>query len=139
VTERTQDATMRDALAGARTIAVLGLKDGEGEDSWRVSRYMQQHGYRVVPVNPKLPAALGEKAFPALAQVPVPIDLVDVFRASTHVAAHVDEILALAPRPRCVWLQLGVRDDVSARRLEAAGITVIQDRCIMVEHRRLLG
>jgi len=130
---------MRDALAGARTIAVLGLKDGEGEDSWRVSRYMQQHGYRVVPVNPKLPAALGEKAFPALAQVPVPIDLVDVFRASTHVAAHVDEILALAPRPRCVWLQLGVRDDVSARRLEAAGITVIQDRCIMVEHRRLLG
>jgi len=90
-------------------------------------------------VNPKLPAALGEKAFPALAQVPVPIDLVDVFRASTHVAAHVDEILALAPRPRCVWLQLGVRDDVSARRLEAAGITVIQDRCIMVEHRRLLG
>jgi len=130
---------MRDALAGARTIAVLGVKDGEGEDSWRVSRYMQQHGYRVVPVNPKLPAALGEKAFPALAQVPVPIDLVDVFRASTHVAAHVDEILALAPRPRCVWLQLGVRDDVSARRLEAAGITVIQDRCIMVEHRRLLG
>lgn len=139
MTERTQDATMRDALTGARTIAVLGLKDGEGEDSWRVSRYLQQHGYRIVPVNPKLPAVLGEQAFPALAQVPVAIDLVDVFRASAHVPGHVDEILALAPRPRCVWLQLGVRDDASVRRLEAAGIRVVQDRCIMVEHRRLLA
>lgn len=137
--EHAEDVTMREALRSARTIAVLGQKDGPGEDSWRVSRYLQQHGYRIVPVNPKLPVVLGERSFPALAQVEGPIDLVDVFRASAHIAGHVDEILALSPRPACVWLQLGVRDDASARRLEAAGITVIQDRCIMVEHRRLLG
>lgn len=137
--ERADDTTMRNALRSARTIAVLGLKDGPAEDSWRVSRYLQEHGYRIVPVSPKLSSALGERAFPALAQVDAPIDLVDVFRASSHIPGHVDEILALSPRPACVWLQLGVRDDAAARRLETAGITVIQDRCIMVEHRRLLG
>jgi len=131
------DATMRDALQRAHTIAVLGLKDGAAEESWRVARYLQQHGYRIVPVNPKLDSALGERAFPGLGAIDGPVDLVDVFRASTHVPGHVDEILALSPRPACVWLQLGVRDDPSAQRLEAAGITVIQDRCIMVEHRRL--
>lgn len=136
---RGEDAILRDVLRSVRRIAVLGLKDGPDEDSWRVSRYLQQHGYTIVPVNPKLAATLGLRAFPTLAAAPPPLDLVDVFRASLHVRGHVDEILALSPRPKCVWLQLGVRDDESARRLESAGIAVVQDRCIMVEHRRLLG
>lgn len=137
--EHAGDAKLRDVLAQARTIAVLGLKPGADEDSLRVARYLQLQGYRVIPVSPKLDSALGERAFPALGQADVPIDLVDVFRAPAHLPGHVDEILAMTPRPACVWLQLGVRDDVSAQRLEAAGIAVIQDRCIMVEHRRLLA
>lgn len=131
------DDAMRALLERTRTIAVLGLKDGEQEDSWRVSRYMQEHGYRIVPVNPKLGRCLGEQAFASLADVDVPVDLVDVFRASPHVHAHADEILALPDRPAGVWLQLGVRDDESAARLGQAGIVVVQDRCLMVEHRRL--
>ncbi len=131
------DATMRALLERTRTIAVLGLKDGENEESWRVARYLQQHGYRIVPVNPKLERCLGERAFASLRDVDVAIDLIDVFRASAHVAAHADEMLALPQRPGGVWLQLGVRDDASAARLREAGITVVQDRCVMVEHRRL--
>ena len=76
---------------------------------------------------------------PRLAELETPCDLIDVFRASAHVPGHTDEILALPWKPRAVWLQEGIRDDASAARLEAAGIAVVQDRCIMVEHRRLLG
>jgi predicted CoA-binding protein len=133
------DEALRALLEGVRSIAVLGLKDGPGEDSFRVSGYLLARGYRVVPVNPKLGEVLGERAVASLADAPGPIDLVDVFRASAHVSGHVDEILALSPRPACVWLQLGVRSEEAAARLAAAGVTVVQDRCIMVEHRRLFG
>lgn len=138
VTEPDDDA-LSEILENARSIAVLGLKDGPAEDSFRVASYLLARGYRVVPVNPKLGEVLGEPAVASLADAPGPIDLVDVFRASAHVPGHVDEILALSPRPACVWLQLGVRSDEAAARLAAAGITVVQDRCIKIEHRRLFG
>jgi predicted CoA-binding protein len=135
------DAGLRDLLENTRTIAVLGIKDAPGEDAHRVPAYLQARGYRVLPVNPKLAGqtVLGARAVASLAELAETPDLVDVFRAPRFVAAHADEILALAPRPKAVWLQLGIRDDASARRLEAAGIAVVQDRCIMVEHRRLVG
>ena len=82
---------------------------------------------------------LGERALASLAALEGGVDLVNVFRAPQHVPAHVDEILALSPRPLAVWLQLGIAHDAAAARLEAAGIGVVQDRCLMVEHRRLLG
>jgi predicted CoA-binding protein len=104
-----------------------------------VPAYLQARGYRVLPVNPKLREVLGERAVTSLGELDVTPDLVDVFRAPRFVPAHTDEILALEPRPKAVWLQLGIRDDASARRLEAAGLRVVQDRCIMVEHRRLIG
>ena len=100
--------------------------------------YLQQHGYRIVPVNPKLREVLHERAYGSLAEVSLPVDLVDVFRASEHLPAHVDEILAMRPRPSVVWFQLGIRNEASAAKLEAAGIRVVQDRCIMVDHRRLV-
>jgi len=81
---------------------------------------------------------LGERCVATLAELAEPADLVDVFRAPQHLPGHTDEILALRPLPRAVWLQLGIRDDASAERLAAAGIRVVQDRCLMVEHRRLL-
>ena len=133
------DQELRDLLAAARTIAVVGIKAGAADDAFRVPAYLQQHGYRIVPVSPKLERVLGEPVVASLREVREPVDLVDLFRAPQHVPGHVDEILAMSPRPRAVWMQLGVSCDESALRLEAAGIAVVQDRCIMVEHRRLLG
>ena len=129
---------LREILERVRTIAVLGMKASTEEDAYRIPLYLQQHGYRIVPVNPKLKEALGERAFASLSEVAVPVDLVDVFRAPNHLPAHVDEILAMQPRPSVVWFQLGIRSDACASKLEAAGIRVVQDRCIMVDHRRLV-
>jgi len=93
-------------------------------------------------VNPKVARLggkiLGEKVFGSLRDVDVPVDLVNLFRASENIPAHVDEILAMKPRPSAVWMQLGIIDNGSAATLRAAGIDVVQDRCIMVEHRRLM-
>ena len=133
------DAELRDLLRRVHSIAVLGAKDGAGDDAFLVPQYMQAHGYRIVPINPKLTSVLGERALASLAQLQGGVDLVNVFRAPQHVPAHVDEILALSPPPQAVWLQLGIAHAASAARLEAAGIAVVQDRCLMVEHRRLLG
>ena len=135
----TTDAELRDLLLRVRSIAVLGMKDGEGDDAFRVPRYMQAHGYRIVPINPKLATVLGERAKAKLAAIEGGVDLVNVFRAPQHLPAHVDEILALSPRPLGVWLQLGISHAAAAARLAAAGIAVVQDRCLMVEHQRLLG
>jgi predicted CoA-binding protein len=133
------DEELRDLLARTRTIAVVGIKADPGEDAHRVPAYLQRAGYRIVPVSPKLESVLGEPAVASLRDLREPVDLVDLFRAPRHVPAHVDEVLAMSPRPRAVWMQLGIRHEESARRLEAAGIAVVQDRCIMVDHRRLLG
>jgi len=122
------DSELAALLRQAHSVAVVGIKDLESEDA-----------YRIVPVNPKLDSVLGQRAWPSLAAVDEPIDLVNLFRAAEHVPAHVDEILGLDPRPRAVWMQLGIHHGQAAARLRAAGIAVVQDRCIMVEHRRLLG
>jgi uncharacterized protein len=133
------DAELRELLRRVRSIAVLGMKDGADDDAFKVPRYMQAHGYRIVPINPKLTTVLGERAHAKLAELEGGVDLVNVFRAPQHVPGHVAEILALSPRPLGVWLQLGIAHAEAAARLEAAGIAVVQDRCLMVEHRRLLG
>lgn len=131
------DAALWELLGSVHSIAVLGIKDGAEDDAFRVPRHMQACGYRILPVNPRLQHVLGEPCVARLADVAGPIDLVNVFRAPAHLPGHVDEILALSPRPRGVWFQLGIRDDASAARLEAAGIPVVQDRCLMVDQRRL--
>ena len=133
------DAALRDLLAQTRNIAVVGIKAGPRDDAYRVPRYLQTRGYRILPVNPKLERVLGEPAVASLGELREPVDLVDLFRAPVHLAAHVEEILALDPTPRGVWLQLGIRHDAAAARLRDAGIAVVQDRCLMVEHARLFG
>ena len=136
------DEGMKEVLKEARTIAVLGVKSGASDDAYRVPAYMQEQGYRIIPVNPKLSQVLNAEAYPDLAQIPqtfYPIDIINIFRATEHLPAHVDEILALSPRPRAVWTQLGIHHGPSAQRLREAGINVIQDRCIMVDHRRLIA
>ena len=133
------DESLADLLRETRTIAVVGIKDRPDEDAYRIPLYMQMAGYRILPVNPKLDRVLDEPCFPDLGAVDEAIDLVNLFRASDHVTGHVDEVLALEPRPRAVWMQLGIHNGEAAQRLRDAGIFVVQDRCIMVDHRRLLG
>ena len=135
----TDDASLRTLLAACRSIAVLGIKAGENDDAYRVPLYLQRAGYEILPVSPRLTSVLGEPCVASLKHLAQPADLIDVFRAPANIPAHTDEILALPWRPRGVWLQEGIRDDASAARLEAAGIAVVQDRCLMVEHRRLFA
>jgi predicted CoA-binding protein len=132
------DSELRDILAKTRILAVVGIKDDATQDAHRVPAYMQGAGYRIVPINPKIDLVLGERAVASLGDVSGPVDMVNLFRASDHIPAHVEEILALSPRPLAVWMQLGIHNGGAAAKLRAAGIQVIQDRCIMVEHRRLL-
>lgn len=131
------DSELRALLEAVRTVAVLGIKADPHSDAFKVPCYLQARGFRILPVNPKLERVLAEPAVASLADLPETPDLVNVFRAPEHVPAHVDEILRLAPLPRGVWLQLGIRHAAAARRLEAEGIAVVEDRCLMVEHARL--
>jgi len=133
------DEKLKALLESARTVAVVGIKDRENEDAFRIPQYLQRAGYRIVPVNPKLASVLGEPCRADLAAVRQPVDVVNLFRASEHVPAHVDEILRMDPLPRAVWMQLGIHHGPSAQRLRDAGIEVVQDRCMMVDHRRLIG
>jgi predicted CoA-binding protein len=133
------DDALRALLSRVKTIAVLGIKAGESDDAFRVPRYLQQQGYRILPVSPKLASVLGERAVPSLGALSEAPDLVDVFRAPAHLPAHVEEILALPKRPLGVWLQLGISHPEARAKLEAAGIAVVEDRCLMVEHGRLFG
>jgi predicted CoA-binding protein len=133
------DDEVREILAGTHTIAVVGIKDDSTADAYRIPRYLQSQGYRIVPVNPKLQQVLDERAYANLREVNEPVDIVNLFRAHENIPGHVDEILAMTPRPFAVWMQLGIHHGGSAARLRAAGIRVVQDLCIMVEHRQLLG
>ena len=130
------EADLLAILADARTIAVVGIKEKESEDAHRVPKYLQMQGARIIPVNPKLTSVLGEPAISRIDEVNEPVDVVNLVRAPEHIASHVDEILAMSPPPRTVWMQLGIHHGGAAARLRAAGIRVVQDRCIMVEHRR---
>ncbi len=132
------DEAIRGLLRATRSVAVLGIKDDPAEDAHRVPAYLQSRGLRILPVNPKLNRVLGEDAVASLAGLRETPDVLNVFRAAQHLPGHLPEMLALDPAPRCVWLQLGIRDDDFARRLEEAGITVVQDRCLMVDYARLM-
>jgi hypothetical protein len=128
---------LRALLAGARTIAVVGLSPNPERPSHRIARRLQQWGYRVIPVRPAVAEVLGEKAYARLAEVPVRIDLVDVFRAADRLDPVVDECIAL--RLPALWLQEGIVNEAAARRAAAAGIKVVMDLCIAVEYRKLMA
>jgi hypothetical protein len=134
------DAGLRAILREARTVAVVGAKDGADEPAWYVPAYLASHGYRVRPVNPTIAGrtVLGVPVVSTLADLGEPADIVEIFRRPEHLPAHATEILALPWKPRAVWFQLGIRHDGAAERLARAGIRVVQDRCMMPEHRRLV-
>ncbi|HZL26588.1 MAG TPA: CoA-binding protein [Acidobacteriaceae bacterium] len=118
-----------------RTLAVIGLSDNPSKPSFYVSQYMQQHGFRLLPINPALEAVLGEKSYPSLAALPIKPDIVNVFRLPRFIPAIVDEMLILGLKN--LWVQQGILHPEAAARAEAGGIHVVMDRCIMVEHMRL--
>ena len=128
---------LRVLLREARTVAVVGLSPKTQRPSHSVARYLQGAGYRIVPVNPGHAEILGERSYPslALAARDHTIDIVDVFRRSELAGGVVDEAIAI--RPRLIWLQLGVVDDAAAERARAAGVPIVMDRCLAVEHRQL--
>jgi uncharacterized protein len=134
------DAGLTAILREARTVAVVGAKDDPAEPAHYVPAYLHAHGYRILPVNPKL-AGRRLHAAPTvarLADLPEPVDVIEVFRRPEFLPGHAAEILALPWRPRAVWFQLGIRNDDAAETLARVGIRVVQDRCMMPEHRRLL-
>ena len=135
------DHHVASVLARTRTVAVVGASSDPSRPSHGVVAFLLAQGYRVFPVNPALAGGtiLGLPVHARLADLPEPIDMVDVFRRSDAVAAVVDEVLAMEPKPKALWTQLGVRDDAAAARAEAAGLDVVMDRCPKIEYPRLFG
>ena len=136
----TKSAEIRDLLNETRTIAVLGIKTEAqaGQPAFYVPSYLQSAGFEVIPVPvyyPNVTQILGQQVYRRLVDIPVDVDLVNVFRLSHDVPAHVDDILA--KMPKAVWMQSGIRNDAAAQTLAKAGIKVVQDRCLMVDHRYL--
>jgi uncharacterized protein len=135
------DAGLTRILREARTIAVLGAKGEAGRPAYYVPAYLKAHGYRVLPVNPTRTGEriLDEPVVATLADLGGSPDVIEVFRRPQFLQAHAAEIVRLPWKPSVVWFQLGIRNDGAAETLARAGIRVVQDRCMMPEHRRLLG
>jgi predicted CoA-binding protein len=133
------DAKVREILTGSPTVAILGINDEPEKAAFYVPEYLHDEGYRIIGVNPKLAGqTMFENAVRStLAEIAEPVDLVDVFRRADAIPAHVEDILAMKPRPKVVWFQLGIKNDDAAHVLEAAGITVVQNRCTLADHQRL--
>ena len=134
-------ARIRDLLAETRTIAVLGIKTERQADqpAFYVPSYLDSAGFEVIPVPvyyPQVTHILGHKVYRKLVEIPVEVDLVNIFRRPEDIPAHLEDILA--KRPAAVWMQSGIRHQAVAERLAEAGIKVVQDRCLMVDHRRLM-
>lgn len=134
-----QDAQLREILRTSPTIAVLGIHREPEKAAFYVPEYLHDEGYRIIGVNPTFRGEelFGERVRSTLAEIDEPVDLVDVFRRSEMIPQHVEDILAMKPRPRVVWFQLGIRNDEVAHILEAAGIRVVQNRCTLADHQRL--
>jgi predicted CoA-binding protein len=136
--QRYQDPlTIQRVLRTAKTVAIVGLSSNELRASYFVGFYLKRHGYRIVPVNPREPEILGEKSYASLRDVPVPIDVVNVFRTPDAVPAIAADAVAI--RAGNLWCQFGVINTEGAQIAEAGGVSVVMDRCLKVEHARYIG
>ena len=131
------DESMRDVLSKAKVIAVIGAKDKAGQPVNMVGTYLIDQGYTVIPVHPVRSDVWGLTTYKSIKDIPVPVDIVNVFRASQHCSAHADEVLELSDKPAMFWMQSGIRSQEAGEKLAAKGIAVVEDKCIMVEHSRL--
>src|SRR3954464_10290352 len=133
------DSYIRGILNTVKSIAMVGISPKDNRPSYFAFKYLLERGYRMIPVNPGQAGKdiLGQKVYARLADIPDPIDMVDVFRASQFAAAVVDETLAMTPKPAVIWMQLGVGNDEAAAKAEAAGLKVVMNRCPKIEYGRL--
>jgi uncharacterized protein len=132
-----QSDPIADILQRAKTIAVVGLSDSPLRPSHGVAAYLQSQGYRIIPVNPQIESALGEKAYPSLLDVPEKVDIVDIFRRPEFVEEVVDQAIQL--KVPAVWMQEEVVHEKAAQKARQAGMFVVMDRCILLEHRARFG
>jgi predicted CoA-binding protein len=130
-------ATLRRILRTSRTIAVVGLSAEWHRPSFFAAKYMQEHGYRIIPVNPRYESILGERCHASLATIDVAVDIVDVFRKTEDVMPIAEQAVAI--RAKCLWQQIGVKNEAAAVLAQAAGLDVVMDRCVKIEHARLFG
>jgi len=128
---------LRRILSRSRTIAVVGLSANWYRPSYFAAKYMQDHGYRVIPVNPNYKEILGEKCYPDVASIPEAVDVVDCFRKPEEMPALARE--AVAKKAKVLWMQLGIRNDEAARIASDAGLDVVENHCVKIEHARLMG
>ena len=132
----TDSATLYRILMEAKTIAVVGASKNPEKDAHKIPKYLQEHGYRIIPVNPTADVILGEKAYKSLDDVKEPYDVVDIFRPSEDVPPIVDA--AIRGPAKVIWMQEGIRNEAAAAKAEAAGRIVVQDACMMISHRKLV-
>ena len=133
------DSYIRGILNTVKTIAMVGFSPKENRPSYFAFKYLSERGYRVIPVNPGQAgkSVLGHKIYGALADIPEPVDMVDIFRASEHVLPVVRQALALTPKPQVIWMQLTIRNEEAAKLAEDAGVKVVMNRCPKIEYGRL--
>jgi uncharacterized protein len=129
--------TLRRILRESKVIAVVGLSADWFRPSYFAAKYMQEHGYRVIPVNPKYAEILGEKCYPSLRDIHQPVDMVDVFRKTADVMPIAEDAIRIGAK--VLWQQLGVRNEEAAAKARAAGLETVMDRCVKIEHGRLFG
>jgi len=137
MTDQTDIPTLRRILSEHRSIAVVGLSANWYRPSFFAAKYLQHHGYRIIPVNPAYDEVLGERCYPSLTDIPEPVAVVDCFRRAEQIPPLAEQAVAMGAR--VLWLQLGVVHEAAARYAREAGLTVVQDRCMKIEHARLFG
>ena len=130
-------ATLRRILRTSRTIAIVGLSAEWHRPSFFAAKYLQEHGYRVVPVNPRYPEILGERCHATLTTIDVPVDIVDVFRRTEDVMPIAEQAIVIGAK--CLWQQIGVKNEAAAALAASAGLEVVMNRCVKIEHGRLFG
>jgi uncharacterized protein len=134
---RLKDDVLHDLLATARTIAVVGHSERPTRPSYQIAHFLRRMGYQIYPVNPAVTSIDGQTCYASLREVPVPIDIVNVFRRSEHLPEVVEEAIAVGAK--AVWAQLGISHPLAAQRAEAAGLLLVMDACIKIERNRLLA
>lgn len=131
----TTDREIKEILETLKNIAVLGLSPKTERDSYKVAKYLQEQGYKIIPVRPAQKEILGEKVYPSLNDIEKSVDIVDAFRRSEQIIDHVEEVIRL--NPKVFWMQLGIENREAAKKLTEAGIDVIMNRCIKEDHERI--
>ena len=132
-----EDIKIREILQKFKTIAVVGCSRDPEKDAHKVPKYLKEHGYKIIPVNQSAEEILGERAYKTLSETKEPVDIVDVFRPSEECLDVVKEAVKI--NPKVIWMQLGIKNEEAAKLAEKNGIKVIMDRCIMIEHKRLIN